>query len=344
MRPNVLTPFVSFVFIMIDIIAEQVPWVKHIVFYTLISYNTLMLSRYKYKDITWVDMESPTHEEVRTIMDEFSIHPIVADELISPSLRPKVDLHEEFIYLILHFPALRHSHKTRAQEVDFIIGKKFLITVRYELLDPLHKFSKVFEVNSILDKSDIGAHAGFLFFYMIRKLYASLAHELAIIGESLKNVEEQIFQGREREMVKELSVIHRDVLEFHRALRMHRGILASLGTSCEQFFGASFKHYTDNIMGEYLKVEEMLQDQKEILGDLRDTNDSLLSTKTNEIMKVLTATTFLMLPATLISQLFGMNTQDTPILGMANDFYVITGFMVIVALSTYLVFKTKKWL
>ena len=118
------------------------------------SYNEeYMISRYKYRDLVWVDMERPSHEEVRQIMEEFEIHPIVADELLSPSLRPKVDRYENFIYLILHFPAIRHSHNNSSQEVDFIIGKKFIITVRYELLDPLHKFSKVFEVNSILNKS-----------------------------------------------------------------------------------------------------------------------------------------------------------------------------------------------
>lgn len=309
-----------------------------------ILYNGSMISRYKYHDLTWIDMESPTNEEVRQIMEEFDIHPIAADELLGPSLRPKVDHYENFLYLILHFPAIRHSHQNKSQEVDFIIGKKFLITVRYELLDPLHKFSKVFEVNSILDKSEIGEHAGYLFFYMIRKIYASLGHELSVIGDTLRTIEEKIFSGEEREMVEELSVIHRDILEFHRALRMHRGVLQSLSVASEEFFGKEFRHYNENIIGEYLKVEEMLQDEKEILSDLRDTNDSLLTTKTNEIMKLLTATTFLMLPATLIGQLFGMNTEHTPILGMRYDFYIVVGLMFGIALSTFIYFKFKKWL
>jgi len=207
-------------------------------------------------------MERPTHAEVRALMEEFDIHPIVADELLSPSLRPKVDRYPDFIYLILHFPAIRHSHSTSQQEVDFLIGKKFIITVRYELLDPLHKFSKIFEVNSILDKSDIGAHAGFLFFYMIRKIYASLGHELTIIGEALKDVEDRIFKGQEREMVAQLSIVHLDLLSFHRALRLHKPVLQSLGYACEEFFGKDFRHYTDNIVGEYYKVEQMLEDGK----------------------------------------------------------------------------------
>jgi magnesium transporter len=310
-----------------------------------LSYNKeAMIFRHKYRDLTWIDMEKPSHEEVRQIMDEFDIHPIVADELLTPSLRPKVDHYENFIYLILHFPAIRHSHNNSTQKVDFIIGKTFIITVRYELLDPLHKFSKVFEVNSILDKSDIGEHAGFLFFYMIRKIYSSLGHELSIIGEALKEVEDRIFHGEEREMVERLSAIHRDLLAFHRALRLHKPVLVSLGVACEEFFGKDFRHYTDNIIGEYYKVEELLEDQREILNDMRSTNDSLLTTKTNEIMKSLTAVAFLMLPATLISQLFAMDTKSTPIVGDHNDFWIVIGLMCFVALSAFTLLKRKKWL
>ena len=303
-----------------------------------------MILRNKYRDLTWIDVERPTHEEIRTLMDEFDIHPIVADELLTPSLRPKVDHYENFIYLILHFPALRHSHSNATQEVDFIIGKQFIITVRYELLDPLHKFSKVFEVNSILDKSDIGEHAGFLFFYMIRKIYSSLQHELSIIGESLKDVEDRIFSGEERAMVKTLSNIHRDLLGFHRALRLHKPVLISLGVACEEFFGKDFRHYTDNIVGEYYKVEELLEDQREMLSDLRVTNDSLLTTKTNEIIKVLTAMTALLLPATMIAQVFSIPTESTPIVSLPNAFFIITSFMLSVALFAFFFFKRKHWL
>lgn len=309
------------------------------------SYNTEhMISRYKYRDLVWVDMERPTHEEVRQIMEEFEIHPIVADELLNPSLRPKVDHYENFIYLILHFPAIRHTHTNASQEVDFIIGKQFIITVRYELLDPLHKFSKVFEVNSILNKAEIGDHAGFLFFYMIRKIYLSLGHELSIISEQLRSIEERIFKGEEREMVIHLSVIHRDLLEFHRALRLHKEVLNSLSRIAESFFGKDYRHYVDDIIGEYHKIDEVLDDHKEVLSDLRITNDSLLTTKTNEIMKVLTVTTFSVLPSTLIGQIFGMSFPNTPLLHHPYGFWIVISCMTVLALGVFTYSRSKHWL
>lgn len=304
-----------------------------------------MISRYPYRELVWIDVEKPTHEEVRALMEEFDIHPMVADELLGPSLRPKVDHHENFIYLVLHFPAIRHSHgKSQTQEIDFIIGKKFLITVRYDAVDPLHKFSKVFEVNSILDRSNIGEHAGFLFFYMIRKIYASCIHELEIVRDQLGDAEDQIFNGKERAMVEQLSVINRDLLTFHRALRQHEVTLTSLAHAAEEFFGKEFRHWIENVLGEYLKVEEMFEDEKEVLANLRETNNSLLSTKTNDVMKVLTATTFSVLPASLLGQIFSTRATGMPIIGTRYDFWIIVGCMAVLVSSTYFYFKHKRWI
>src|SRR5258708_34623766 len=107
-----------------------------------------MLSRHEHKDLVWVDLESPTREEIHAVMDEFHIDPFIGEELLLPSSKPRAEFHQNYVYLILHFPALRHSHKNREQEVDFVIGKQFLITTHYEAIDPIHNFTKVFEVTS----------------------------------------------------------------------------------------------------------------------------------------------------------------------------------------------------
>ena len=203
-----------------------------------------MITRYHHKDLVWIDVEAPTKEEAASIAQEFHLHPLVEGEIVSPSLRPKVDVHKDSIYLILHFPAFRHTHgKELRQEVDFVIGKKFLITVHYDAIDALHKFSKEFEVNSILDKHDTGEHAGFIFFSLIGKLYRSLEHELEHIEERLNNAESKIFKGKEDEMVAVLSYINRDLIDFKQALRTHKDVLQSLETAGTKFFGEDFSFY-----------------------------------------------------------------------------------------------------
>lgn len=304
-----------------------------------------MVTRYTHKNLVWIDLESPTQDEVRSIMKEFNINPLAAEELLTPTLKPKVDVYQNFIYLILHFPVFKHTHKeSRDQEVDFLIGKDFLITARYDTIDPIHKFSKVFEVDSILDRSDMGNHAGYLFFYMIKKLYGSIMHELAFIRDSLDSIEEQIFSDKEREMVIELSRVARHLLHFKQALSVHHEVLSSFEIAGKRFFGDAFGFHLRTLIGEYYKIEKKIAYLSEGTAELRETNNALLSSKQNEVMRILTVLAFAVLPITLLSQIFSMNTKFIPIIGSKNDFWIIIGIMVIVAASCVTFFKYKKWL
>ena len=304
-----------------------------------------MISVYKHKHLTWIDVESPSPEEVREIMEKYAIDPLVADELLLPTLKPHVDRYSNFIYLVLHFPAFKHSHTGNTnQEIDFIIGKDFLITTRYDSVDPLHKFSKVFEVNSILDKSDIGDHAGFLFFYMIRKLYKSLEHELEYIEDSLEIIEDDIFEGKEKEMVIALSKISRDLLNLKQALNPHQEILTSFSKVGKVFFGDNFGNHLNSIMGEYYRIKNNISVHTDTLHELRQTNNSLLTTKQNEVMKVLTIMAFVTFPLSLIASIFGMNTKHIPIVGGPFDFWIVMGIMGVAGLLMFIFFKKRHWL
>ncbi|MCC7004566.1 CorA family divalent cation transporter, partial [Candidatus Nomurabacteria bacterium] len=293
----------------------------------------------------WLDLENPTHEEVRELMDKYSIDPLIAEELLSPTLRPKVDLHTNFIYLILHFPSLRQGtkYKNKIQEIDFIVGKNVLITTRYDAIDPVHSFSKIFEVNSILNKNEIGANAGHVFFYMIRGLYRSLSYELEYIKDMLRGVENKIFSGKEREMVMEISKINRTLLSFKEATDIHKEVLESFERSSVKFFGEKFEYYARSILGEYYKVRSSIQSSKEYLDELNNTNNSLLTTNQNEIMKKLTIVAFLTLPFSVMTGFFQMGTTSTPIMGTQYDWWIIMGIMTCVTILLLIFAKTRKW-
>lgn len=304
-----------------------------------------MLTRYRHKDVTWIDLESPTKEEIHKVMDEFSVHPTVAEELLMPTVKPKVDLYENFIYLILHFPAFRHTHKNQQnQEIDFIVGKDFIITTRYDTIDPLHKFSKVFETDSILDKSDIGTHAGFVFFFMIKKLYKSLEHELEYINDALETIEEDIFEGYEKEMVVSISIVGRDLLNFKQAMVMHKDVLESFDDVGVRFFGKDFSHHAKSIVGEYYRINSIINTHNDSLKELRQTNDSLLTTKQNEVMKTLTIMALVTFPLSLIASIFGMNTKILPIVGYPNDFWIVMGIMITLTFIMFVFFKSRRML
>jgi magnesium transporter len=308
-----------------------------------------MLTRYVQHNLTWVDLVAPTPTEVRALMQEFKLDPLLAEELLLPSFKPKVERRGDAIYVILHFPTLRvgapqgGSSPRPEQEVDFIVGKHFLITTRYETIDPLHSFAKAFEVNSVLGRGG-ATHGGHLFASMVRKLYDALSAECDNVHRHLMDIEEHIFNGDERRMVIELSQTGRTIHDFRQSLLPHHEMLESLEPTAARFFGQEFSYYARELMGSYERIERSLGNLYGSLQELRATNDSLLNTKQNEIMKTLTVLAFLFLPLTFITGLFGMNTTSDPVIGMHGDFWILAGMMVALAVCFFIYFKHKRWL
>lgn len=303
-----------------------------------------MKSRYEHKDIVWVDLENPTRAEVVDVAAEFGLDAFTAEELLMPSMRPHVEVNKEYAYLILHFPALRHAHKSREQEVDFVIGRRFLITTHYDTIDPLHKFSKIFEVNSVLDMGNIGDHAGYVFFYMLKKLYKAVEHEVEYVKRDLSSIEEHIFSDHQVEMVAAISRSARDLLNLRQTIEPHRDVLKSLEGEGSAFFGEEFRQYLRTIENEYYRVHNHITRATESLHELRETNNSLLTTKQNETMKVFTIMAFVTFPLSLLAAIFDINSEHNPLLGLPYDFWIMIGIMVFAAFCMYLFFRRKNWL
>jgi magnesium transporter len=289
-------------------------------------------------------------------MDQYDLGPVVAEELLTPTLRPHVEVQKNFIYLILHFPTTveitgKNSQKKginvpsrKVQEVDFIIGNDFIITTHYDSIDSLYEFSKIFEVNSIVSKRDMGNHAGHMFFLMIQFLYRDLHNKVEVLSEKLNEMEEEIFAGKERAMVIELSLLNRTLLTFKESIEAHKDVLTAFEVAAENFFGTEFKYHLKSILSEYYKVKTFVESTKEYLNELRETNNSLLHTKQNEVVKTLTVITFIILPLNLIAGIFGMNIDNAPFIGHPLDFVIIISIMAGVGLITFAFCKEKGWL
>ncbi|OGJ67560.1 hypothetical protein A2947_02295 [Candidatus Peribacteria bacterium RIFCSPLOWO2_01_FULL_54_110] len=311
-----------------------------------------MLTKRAHRGLVWIDLESPTQEEIRGIAAAYQLHPLVVHELSAPTLKPKVDFYADFIYLILHFPRLRKnaertvqgSRGSGDQEIDFIIGKKFLITVRYGGSDTVQIFGKLFDASSVLDKRALGAHAGFIFFHLLGKLYENLLQDIGAVRETLGDIEYRIFEGEEREMVLSLSRVSRDLLDFKRSLSLHRDVLESFEVAGAKLFGEDFRFHLRTLSGDYYRVEHAVAGNVEFLTELRETNNSLLSTKQNEIMKTLTILAFIALPATTVLSLFQIESVSRPIVGLPFDFWILVLLLIGIAFSLYSWFKRKKWL
>lgn len=302
-----------------------------------------MISIKKHNNLTWVDLESPNTEELEKIGDQFNINPHTLREMRYPSDKPKVDAFNNFLYLILHFPKYGSSDKRESIEIDFLIGKDFLITTHYGSSDPIISFSKAFDTSTMLNKFGL-ENGGQIFFYLIKEIYKNTEEELVYIEAKLQEIERSIFTGSGEKILENLSRINKELIDFKRITRSHKDVFLSLETSAEDFLGPQFSFYTNALLGNRDKIWNMLESNREILFDLRQTSDSLFSARTNGIVRTLTILTFISIPVSLIANIMGVNAENIPIVGHRLDFWFIWLIMATIALFMLIFFKFKKWL
>ncbi len=309
-----------------------------------------MLKQIRFRDITWIDLESPTKADLDTLAKEYDLHPLVLDQLIKPSTRSKLDVYTNFLYLVLNFPLCQMCYGEEpsgrdSQEVDFIIGQKFLITAHYEHINALNDFGKIFESEMALKRYPPELHAGMLFYHIIRELYGELELGLNAINDRLRDVQKKVFSQQQREMVYTLATINRDLMDFRWALKNHKEVLQSLELAAEEMFGPNFRFYLRSIIGEYQRVWTLIRSNRQTFLDLRETNDSLLSIKTNETVKVLTVVAFIFLPLTILSQMLSINATWFPIVGTPPyGFLRMATLMAVVTALTFWIATRQKWI
>ncbi|OHA17611.1 MAG: hypothetical protein A2664_03250 [Candidatus Taylorbacteria bacterium RIFCSPHIGHO2_01_FULL_46_22b] len=299
-----------------------------------------MITKYSYRGVHWIDLDCPTYEEVTSIAEQFKLNAVLASELLTPTLKSKVDLYREYLYLVLHFPAIKNFHVgSTSQEIDFIVGKNFIITAHYDTIDPLQEFAKVFEVQSILDRGDMGDHAGYVLYHLLQHIYKRTEDEIEHIKERTATIEQEIFSGKETQMVFEISKVSHDILDITNAIRHHENTLDSLSVAAVRFFGSDFEFPMVIIKNEQFRIRNELNNHKDLISELRATNNTLVSTKQNEAMKQLSVSAFIFLPLGIMATLLQIDFVSRP-----HDFLFTIAGLVILGLFLYAFSKRKKWL
>lgn len=302
-----------------------------------------MIIKYQKKYSTWIDVSLPHRDEVDAIMREYSIDSVVGRDLLHPTPKPKVLAINDKIYTVFHIPVFKNSHAPGAssQEIDFVIGRKILISVRYDTIDALYKYTKEVEVKELLDREDGGDH---VFVDIMVEIYKSLFDELSFIEDRLSEIEKRIFRGEEKQMVERISEAGRDLLNFRRIIEPHGDMLHDLRLLGVEVLGKKFNGEMDALIDEWQRLLKTIDNHRNFISELRETNNSLLSTKQNEIMKTLTIMAFVTFPLTLITSIFGMEIDNKPLVDAPHAFWIIIAGMVALTACFFLFFKYKKWL
>ncbi len=300
-----------------------------------------MITTRSFMNQVWIDLNSPTKEEIDSLILTQNISSAIAKDLLAPTPTQYAKENGDAIYAVLHIPTLKHSNSTEnIQEVDFIIKADSIVTARYDSIDALHFFAKQIEVSEILNKGK-NSH---LFFGLMREIYKSLADELAYMEDWMKEIEKNIFEGQEKAMVFTISNASRNLLNFKRTVDPHGNVFEFLRDIGKEKFGQEFGLEVKIIMEEWKRMIKRVNNQMDLIVELRETNNSMLTTKQNEIMKTLAVVGSVLLPLSVIGQIFGMSIHNFPLIDNPHAFWIILSMMAIIAVVTLIYAKVKKWM
>jgi magnesium transporter len=296
--------------------------------------------------LTWVHLDSPTSEEAALLQERYGWHPLDIEDVLSRRQRPKIDEYAEdgYLFVVLHFPVYDKTvQRLNAAELDSFVGQDYLVTLPNVELLPVTRLFRRCEEDEALRDQLFSKGSGYLFYHVLDDLFDYCFPILDKIAYKLDSIEDDVFEGRSEEVVRDISDAKQEIISYRKIIKPERATLRVLERQIERFLPEELELYFDDIVDAAERIWDLLDNHKEVVEALEDTNESVISHRQNRVLLVLTIVSVILLPLTLITGLFGMNVKF-PGFDTARAFWIICGAMLAIAVSLIAYFRSRRWL
>jgi len=300
--------------------------------------------------LTWIHLQAPTQDEAQTLASRFGWHPLDVEDVMSRRQRPKVDVYtdegESYLFAVLHFPVYDKAiGRLNAGELDVFLGADYLVTLPTVELRPVSRLFARCEASEELRHNLFSRGSGRLLYEVLDDLYDYCFPILDKIAFKLRQIDEEIDEvtPRARERVRDIHKVKQEIISYRKIVRPQRPTLRQLERGVERFLPEELELYFDDIVDASERIWDLLDNYKEVVEALEDTNESLISHQQNDILYVLTIFSVVMLPLTVITGFFGQNVHF-PGFDTTNGFWATIVAMAIVVFGMLGFFRYKRWL
>jgi len=304
--------------------------------------------------LTWVHCLAPTTEEAQQLAARFGWHPLDVEDVLSRRQRPKIDVYPEgengasgYLFAVFHFPVYdAAAGRLEAAELDVFIGPDYIVTLPMIELRPVSYLFRRADENEDFRQKNLSLGSGRLLYEILDDLYDYCFPILDKIGLKLEEIDQEI-GGDDRQSARDLVTdIHRvkqEIISYRKIIKPQRATLRVLERRIEDFLPEDLELYFDDIVDASERIWDILDNYKEVVEALEDTNESLISHQQNDILYVLTIFSVVMLPLTFLTGFFGMNVHF-PGFDTAAGFIVTVGLFLVTIVGMLGFFRWKKWL
>lgn len=302
-----------------------------------------MITEYSLPNLTWLDVQQPTSDELNILRDKYHLGFEIAKDLSEPISDTRLINHNNQIYFSFHLVStLALDNEPDWLEIDIIIIDKTIVTVIYDNLQAITSLRQELEIEETLNHKVSTTQEEFLTGIII-KLHKNLRILLAAVNSHQRNIDRKIFSGQERKMVRTISETGRILFNLNQTIAEQSHVIKFLPGLLPIGNAKRLKPFFQHWQRELEHTRDQTRAQYDLYHDLRRTNEELLSTKQNEVMRKLTLVAFITSPLTIMAGIFGMNTRNIPFIGLSYDFWLIIGVMVVIVIFTIAALKYKGW-
>ncbi len=296
-------------------------------------------------NITWIDIQKPTQKDLDQLKNRFDLNPFIEEQFLPPIHRLKIEEFPGQLFMALHFPVYhKKSKQNKTAELDLIVINDTLITSHARRIPELENLMNQCKTEGYQQKQYFKS-SGHLLFEILDYLIDACLPMLDHIGEKIEKIENNVFQGKEKEMLMEIAMVKKDLIDFRRAIKPQRSVLGILNKKSTRLFNREVRPLAQEVVGSIMRVWNVLENNRELIASIEQTNNSLLSHKLSDIMKFLTVVSFITFPLSVIVGFFGMNIFGRlPLIQHPYSWLAILVVMITSALIMVIYFKKKKWL
>ncbi len=303
---------------------------------------------YDYREkqsITWINIDGNQDEKVvKAIGLYYNMHPLLQEDILDASQRPKVDFYEGNIFTVLQMLSYDTvKQEVESEQVSLILGDNFVISFQEEIegdvFDSVRKRLRG-KVSSKLRN----AGAAYLFYVLIDTIVDNYFLVLEQVAEKLEILEEDIIdKASDHDPTRQLYELKRQLSLVRKAVRPMREIVTLLIRE-ENLFMKEDNFYLRDLCDHIIQVTDNCESYIEVTKNLMDLHLNLISNKTNDVMKVLTIFSTIFMPLTFIVGVYGMNFENMPELKTELGYWIVWAVMICISVGIYGFFKYKKWL
>ena len=293
-------------------------------------------------DLLWIDIQQPEERVLESLLEErFGFHELAAEDSLSPNTLPKYDAfagYDFFVFRAVYVNLAEHGSQT--DKVAAFLGRNFLITVHR---DPMQSVDDV--CNRLpSDQRLLGNGPDFLLYSIVDQLVDAHFPLLDSIEESVDDLQDDIFRDARPSHLDELLHLKRDVNVLRRQSLPQRELLNQISRGDAAFVQKQHLIYFRDVYDHMFRISETIDVERDMMAGTMEAYLSVVANRTNEIMKVLTVLSTIMLPLTVIAGIYGMNFEHMPELHWRYGYLFALGLMAITDGALLLWFRRRGWI